>query len=563
MAAYYGDLGGLYGIEDPANSVGVSRSELPDYATIRTPPAMPPAPPPRAAPAMPLDERAYDSPLAVADAEGLQRLDDQFADIGYPDPGTPLPSIGDLPPRDPAAEAMQGAGAFASEGDALRAAADQKIGWSSPNPTYGPTQEYVESMRELLPEDERLLRERQEAEAAERRIAAFEIQQRADQMQRQIVDQKAAHHARNMEMQEAQENVKKSLTAMEDAAKQVREAQELDPDKWWSDKTTGQKIVSFISLALVGIGSGMAGKPEQAAQFRDNLMQREIEKQKEGYKRLQDQYGASADVVGAYGNLFSQTMAKVQDERQAELVVNNSVLEAMQAEFEARVAQAGVQTLTAEQAEVMNGIKQQIAQNKMQLEILARTTPKRIGGTAYARPPEERAALTRAAARADKTAEKYEDLGFSVMKDREIDSPKEERAEIRKHQQATHAAAEARVGSMSKDLGHYQAGIETADQVLQMLKDHGGLPKSWTADRKKINALAKSLGIEKPEDYWRADSLRAEIEAQRDLLQGEDSAARRYIESEQHERVFGRERQHGAIRTPESAQGAPSAVRED
>ena len=58
------------------------------------------------------------------------------------------------------------------------------------------------------------------------------------------------------------------------------ELKSIDPDRFWNDKSTGQKVMATIGLILGGIGSGLTGQPNAALQVLQNQIDKDIESQK-------------------------------------------------------------------------------------------------------------------------------------------------------------------------------------------------------------------------------------------------------------------------------------------
>jgi hypothetical protein len=546
-----------YGVRDPAEEqrrqqAAQQAEQQRRAAMTHAPPGAPPAVNPQLEQVSPMQQAADRETY-----QQMQQVDQQFADAGFPGDGLPTP------------DALFGASdERARDADELRAMADQRVQWSAPNPVHPATQRFTGEMLGedgLLEQQQQAHVQQQEARQHEARVLADTFDQRASQLRMQAVDQKAREFERQRQLDEQRDNQRVALDAQAEAVQQVREAQALDPDAWWKNKSTGGKIISVVALALGGLAGGWAGRPDFGAQLRSQMMEPELEKQKEEYARLQEGVGLAGQAADQERNLYAQVMSRVQDERQADLIVEAAMLEATQAEAEQMLAEAGIHTLDADQQVFMTELRQQLAQNRMQLEILSATTPKMVGGTSYALDPTTRAALTREASRMDRRDKGLEDIGMGMIQSEAIDRPKEDRQAERKRGQASHAAAEARVGQAAKELSEFEAGISTADEVLGDLATAGvggRLPPNFTAKRKAMNRKAKSLGIENPEEYGWVSDMEAEVNAARGLLSGEETARRRFIESEQHERVFGRERQHAPIRTPEAAAG-PGVVRED
>jgi hypothetical protein len=65
----------------------------------------------------------------------------------------------------------------------------------------------------------------------------------------------------------------------EDTAQQVASAK-IDPQGWWHNKNTGQKVLTAIGMLFAGAGGGVAGHPEAASNLINKFIDNDIEAQK-------------------------------------------------------------------------------------------------------------------------------------------------------------------------------------------------------------------------------------------------------------------------------------------
>lgn len=113
---------------------------------------------------------------------------------------------------------------------------------------------------------------------------------------------------------------------------------EIKPDNYWANKTTGDKIRSFIGLALGGFASGWTKGPNLAAEAIDRAIQNDIEAQKANL-------GKKHSLLQTY----LQQMGNLQDaEHMTKLTFQNQALQKLQ--IEADKLQDPTAKATAQQA---------------------------------------------------------------------------------------------------------------------------------------------------------------------------------------------------------------------
>lgn len=80
----------------------------------------------------------------------------------------------------------------------------------------------------------------------------------------------------------------------------------IDPNKYWHDKSTGQKIGAAVAIMLGGIGSGLTGGPNQALNVIQKGIENDIAAQKEN---LGNKRSLLSDNIRAQGSLMAGTNA--------------------------------------------------------------------------------------------------------------------------------------------------------------------------------------------------------------------------------------------------------------
>lgn len=543
---------------------------VPGAAAESAPPPQPSArtvPNPRSGPAPIEDQEAilrqgrHEAPEIDPDLALMAEADEALAAEGY----EALPSEAD--------QMFEAARAHASRASELRALANQRSAVSAPNPVHAPTMgmagQFLGSGG-LLAEQDEAVQHQHAAQVLEAEALGQQFDERASELRRQAVDQQAAEFERQRQLDEQFQQQQAAMKTYEDAAQKVRQAQVTDPDAWWDNKSTGGKIAAVVALALGAIGGGLAGRPEMGSQIRQQLMQPELEKQKEQYQRLVAGMQTTSDVVGEHANLYAQMMGKFQDERMADLAVRTSILEAVDAEMEAALADRGVEVLDAQQQVELNAIRQEIAKNKMQLEVMAATTPARVSRSAYALPPEARRQLLAEAEKQEKRAEKFEDAEMDVRKAQAIDIPKEQRQQEFQRELQDNRLLDKVVTTHADRVAEFEADITTGKGILELpnLKGQGvgGAIGSFADPRAaaEVEDQIRSLGID-PDDYTTESGLRGAIRSKIRLRQGQVRANARRLSPRAFKRYYGREKPDDPARIDEAIgiDAPPVEVRED
>jgi hypothetical protein len=122
---------------------------------------------------------------------------------------------------------------------------------------------------------------------------------------------------------------------------------QLDPGRWWKDRTTGQKIAAYASSFL----TGFAGRPDAIQQAID----RDLEAQKDTLDRMDrakmQRLGASQGLVGMMRDRFSDTLLAQNAARLAAAEYEEKETKAAAARAQGPQAQAAAQVRLGEIAE--------------------------------------------------------------------------------------------------------------------------------------------------------------------------------------------------------------------
>lgn len=115
---------------------------------------------------------------------------------------------------------------------------------------------------------------------AEGRSAA-DLQAQAEQQKSKALVGMYQQHVADLQQSHAQYqgDLQTTKTKIDQLTGDIEKAT-IDPQHFWSDKSTAQKVTSGIGLILAGIGSGLTGQPNLAAQFLQRSVDRDIDAQK-------------------------------------------------------------------------------------------------------------------------------------------------------------------------------------------------------------------------------------------------------------------------------------------
>jgi hypothetical protein len=108
---------------------------------------------------------------------------------------------------------------------------------------------------------------------------------------------------------------------------------QINPNKLWESRTTGQQIGSSIAIILSGIGQGLAGGPNMALSIIDKAIDRDIDAQKTNLSKKE--------------NALAQHMQMGRDMATAQQLVKADARDAIAAQLEAASAKFGDQRATA------------------------------------------------------------------------------------------------------------------------------------------------------------------------------------------------------------------------
>ena len=112
----------------------------------------------------------------------------------------------------------------------------------------------------------------------QKQIAAMgKINSDLAQQQAQNFQTAAAQHQQNLDA------TKQMFTQLQSNGRALTDAvlaKKIDPEHFWNSRTTGQRVMATIGMALGGLSSGMGGGPNYAAQIINSAIDRDVNAQK-------------------------------------------------------------------------------------------------------------------------------------------------------------------------------------------------------------------------------------------------------------------------------------------
>ena len=130
--------------------------------------------------------------------------------------------------------------------------------------------------------------------------------------------------ARDQELQQRQADFDSSVKTLSKLS--------LDPDRFWSTRSTGQKIAATISLALGGFLQGARGGSNPGQDMLNTLIDRDI-------KAQEFAYNTAKDAAGAKQTAFALAMQKYQNVDAARAAARAASLDAVSAQLQQQAAQ--------------------------------------------------------------------------------------------------------------------------------------------------------------------------------------------------------------------------------
>lgn len=219
-----------------------------------------------------------------------------------------------------------------------------------------------ESKIRKLNEDARLEGEKAalaEMNAAQAKAAgeAELLKQREDAM----LDQEQRRMTAEMARQESLDNQMKEYRSTVDEIKKINTT--VDPNRYWANAGTGQKILSAIGLIIGGAAAGRNGE-NVAATAIDKAIQQDIDAQK---ATITASLQKGEQLSGMQKNIYSMMLQKFGDERAAESASKLAMLEVFESKIAQNAAKSSGQAAQANYQKALAQLSAQKAQSETAL----------------------------------------------------------------------------------------------------------------------------------------------------------------------------------------------------
>jgi hypothetical protein len=202
------------------------------------------------------------------------------------------------------------------------------------------------------------------------KVADF-MEEQANRQSEAISDMQARQFAQEEQAFEAQDRSKKAYALVDQTTKRMMDAPAVDPNRWWTSRSDGQKFGAV--LGMLGRGVHM-GDPLGAIM---PMIDRDIDAQKATFAQMQAASGAAQSQANAARGLYADIRAQTQDEREADEIMRIARLEQAKAQFEQLAAQTAIPSIKAAQDVTRLAFDQSIADRRMQLDKIAAHNVKR------------------------------------------------------------------------------------------------------------------------------------------------------------------------------------------
>jgi hypothetical protein len=344
------------------------------------------APPPREAPPPPIDYVPREGPAFAVDLSGQPVNTTIATPADFEAAGQASLQARGMAPRPEMSDAQRIAAAEGTAADEYERAGLTQLGMqgaqtvgSVANPDYGLTKRYVDRSRgitDAMPGAHAAVDDAEMVRAV--KVADF-MEEQANRQSEAISDMQARQFAQEEQAFEAQDRSKKAYALVDQTTKRMMDAPAVDPNRWWTSRSDGQKFGAV--LGMLGRGVHM-GDPLGAIM---PMIDRDIDAQKATFAQMHAASGAAQSQHNAARGLYADIRAQTQDEREADEIMRIARLEQAKAQFEQLAAQTAIPSIKAAQDVTRLAFDQSIADRRMQLDKIAAHNVKRktVVGKAY------------------------------------------------------------------------------------------------------------------------------------------------------------------------------------
>ena len=163
---------------------------------------------------------------------------------------------------------------------------------------------------------------------------------------------------------ERQQYGRENVAKMQALTKDVNDASNIDPGKFWDNKGTLARVVGAIGVALGGFVAGRTGGPNLALDQIERAIDRDVDAQK---ARLAAARGKLDEQRGIYASMREQ----FGDERMADAAAKHAYLENAERQVQNLAANSASKDIQARSQELLAGLQEKKFQHAAQLEQMA------------------------------------------------------------------------------------------------------------------------------------------------------------------------------------------------
>lgn len=170
-------------------------------------------------------------------------------------------------------------------------------------------------------------------------------------------EQQAINKAQSqVDLMQTQQDLVNQYKVKDQAFQDMLQKQNIDPNRYFNNMSTGNKIAQGIALVLGGIGSGLTNQPNAALSLMKDFIDRDIDAQKNDQSKTMNLWKMNKELLG--------------NDLAANLATKNQLYTGLQYQLKKAAAQAQGPIAVARIGAANSQIDQQIAQNRLQQSLV-------------------------------------------------------------------------------------------------------------------------------------------------------------------------------------------------
>jgi len=238
------------------------------------------------------------------------------------------------------------------------------------NPMHGPVSKFVDTSRQAEGTERAGFEAEQTAKLAASKAYAEHFADEYGRVSGQADAADAAHAARMQRLSDQEHAVRSAQEAQQKAVEAFAKIPDEDPTGGWVDTPAWKKVLFSLSAAMMYIGGLDPFSHINAA------IQRNIEAQRSNKASARDKVNARAGIVQQNQSVYDQILETVQDERAADIILENAHWKQAEAKMASMAAKLGVDLMQPQQQQLLAQMQKRQAANELELSRLAANNPK-------------------------------------------------------------------------------------------------------------------------------------------------------------------------------------------